>query len=179
MLKLLDYLSGLTGVHVMESNLPSARNDNEVTLDVRGFRQTDTYSCGASAGFSVVSTFHPEVDFDDFYEVLRPKPGAGVNAQNLCRALRRFKVGFKTREYMSFEQIAKSIDDGFPIIVGRLTEHGEDHWSVVYGYGREPKSVFLICRSGNPLLPAKMDWDSFRSSFRAVRGPAIQCWGRD
>lgn len=178
MLKLLDHLSRFTGIHLIETSAPAACRDDEVTLDIRSFRQIDTFSCGAGAGFSVVSTFHPEAEFDDFYKALRPRHGEGTSTAQLTRALKQFKIGYRLREYMSFQEITKSIDDGFPIIVGRLTEHGEDHWSVIYGYGLDPKCVFLIGRSGNPFLQAKTDWDEFRSSFRAVRGPAIQCWGR-
>lgn len=173
----LDWFSKLTGIHAIRSNLPMAADENEVTLDIAGYRQTDTYSCGAAAGFSIARTFHPEVTYEDFFTALRPHPVHGVSPHRLKKILKKFGVGTSMREYMTFEQIAKAIDDGFPIIVGRLTEHGQEHWSVIYGYGVLPQRVFLIGRSGNPLLPPIMTWTEFESSFRAVRGPAIKCWG--
>lgn len=174
----LDWFSKLTGVHAIRSSLPMSQSDDEVTLDIAGYRQTDTFSCGASAGYTIVKTFHPEVDFDDFFTALRPDPERGVSVSMLLRALKKFKVGTSIKDYMSFREIAKAIDSGYPVIVGRLTEHGQDHWSVIYGYGNNPQRVFLVNRSGNPLLPPIMGWTEFQSSFRAVGGPAIKCWGR-
>lgn len=172
-----DQISRWTGIKALRGSTTLARQDDEVTLDLPTYHQVDTFSCGATAGFSVVAAFRQDCSFDQFYESLAPIPGQGVSCGRLVRTLRKFRVGCRVQEYMSFNQIVKSIDAGFPIIAGRLTEHGEDHWCVVYGYGRQPKRVFLIGRSANPLLPAQIDWEAFRSSFRAVRGPAIQCWG--
>ena len=177
MLALFDCLSRWTGIRCLPKQLPYAEGPEECTLDIPGFQQVDSFSCGAIAGYTIVATFHPEVTFDDFYEVLSPRPKAGVSSNKLVRTLNQFGIGTRFSRRLSFGAVVTSIDDGLPIIVGRLTEYNQDHWAVLYGYGTDPQRVFLSGRSANPLMSSVMEWTAFHSSFMAVRGPAIKCWG--
>jgi len=48
--------------------------ENEHKLAVPGYSQVDPYSCGATAGWAVVKTYHPKASFRNFYKNCNPLP---------------------------------------------------------------------------------------------------------
>lgn len=81
---------------------------------------------------------------------------------------------------MKWNDIRQTIDQGYPMLIGTGgDENGEaDHWSTLYGYGTNPRRVFL----GNQTLLFRnqvcVDWTEFVHEWWNPRGKAIVCWGK-
>lgn len=155
------------------------RDDSETKLAVPFFCQTDWYSCGAVAGWSVLKYLRPGASFPAFYRDTNPLPLLGTTEGKLVHALRRHGVGVSIRRRLSFAGIHAAIERGHPVIVGIGHEFEDgDHWVVVYGTGRRPQRVF-VC---NWLRPGRsrqeLSWAEFRALWNP-RGRGLICWGKD
>jgi ABC-type bacteriocin/lantibiotic exporter with double-glycine peptidase domain len=64
----------------------------------------------------------------------------GTGQSSIVRVLRSEGVRANIRYDADFECIASSIDAG-KVLVGYLDD--EEHWLVIYGYGRDPQRVFV------------------------------------
>lgn len=154
--------------------------DNETKLAIPGFRQLDCYSCGATAGFSVVRAFHPRARFADFYAACNPSPTSGMSKRMLIRALRCHGVGVSDRSRMSFDDIADATERGFPLVAGIGHEFPDgDHWVTIYGVGRKPKRLFVCNQPSIMSLHGReefmwQEWDRWWNP----RGEALVCWGK-
>lgn len=152
---------------------------HEHKLDVPFYSQNDWYSCGATAGWAVVKTFHPKANWKAFYQAVNPLPMEGTTTGKLLRALRQFGIGVSIRETLSFADIAQAIESGFPLIVGiRHQDPVSDHWIVIYGIGRKPQRIFAC----NQIYAwsrsrAELSWDEFRRLWNP-RGHGFLCWGK-
>ena len=144
--------------------------------------QTDWYSCGPIAAWSVLETFHPDADFATFYHACRPLPTEGTSESKLVKALRQHGVGISVRHDLTFDRIASAIESGFPIITGvGEDESGDgDHWVVIYGVSRKPKRLFVsnIVRMHNPFNSREaFTWSEWREEWNP-RGEGLVCWGK-
>ena len=90
-----DALSERTGYAAIEEGIALAAAKDEVTLEIQALTQLNSFGCGATAGFTVVGTFHPQADFGEFYAAFNSDPDLGVPRTRLVRALRRFGVGVR------------------------------------------------------------------------------------
>ncbi len=153
----------------------------ETRLLLPSFCQTDWYSCGPVAAWSVVETFHPDADFADFYNDCRPMPTEGTSENKLVRALRKHGVGVSIRHDLDFDAIASSIEAGYPIITGTGHDYPDgDHWVVIYGVARKPKRLFVsnIVRFSSPWNSrADFTWGEWKSEWNP-RGYGLICWGK-
>lgn len=154
----------------------------ETKLQMPSYCQTDWYSCGPMAAWSVLETFHPRADFATFYHDCKPLPTEGTSESKLVRALRRHGVGVALKHDLDFEKIAATIESGYPIITGvGCDEDGEgDHWVVIYGVSRDPKKVFVsnIVRMHNPWNSREeYTWKEWLSEWNP-EGYGLVCWGK-
>jgi len=177
-MQIVDTITEWLGVKAMPSILHPPYEGDVVILDVPSYSQTDEYSCGAIAAWSIVETFYPKVDFWKFYTTVNPDPDEGIGPRGIVSALRKFKIGTHARRRLKWEDIKEIIDDGCPMLVGTGREIFEfgDHWNVLYGYGKRPDRVFL----GNvPGLLRNQEVMSFKKFSREWNpcGEAIVCWG--
>ena len=150
--KLPDKISEVTGYVATRVPLSRASGPNEVTLDVPGYAQLDTYCCGVVAGVMVVKYFRPRASFSQFHDRVDPKPEWGASTAKIARALRESGVRVKVRSGLAFADLRGAIDAGSPVIVSVQNPSAETgHWVVVYGYGRNPNRVF-VATNGLPLF---------------------------
>lgn len=164
--------------------IPDLRDDHvraadEIKLAVPFFCQTDWYSCGAVAGWSVLRYLHSEASFAAFYRDVNPLPLAGTSEGKLVCALRRHGVGVSIRRHLSFEDLHTSIECGYPVIVGVGYGYEDgDHWIVVYGTAKQSRRIF-VC---NWLRPGRsrqaLSWTEFRALWNP-RGRGLICRGKD
>ena len=153
--------------------IPDLRDDyvndeSETKLAVPFFCQTDWYSCGAVAGWSVLKYFHPEANFRAFYQEVNPLPLIGTSEGKLVRALHRHGVGVSIRRKLSFIELCSAIENGRPVIVGVGHEHEDgDHWIVLYGFGHRPKRIFCC----NWVRPGRSREELTWKEFRALWNP--------
>lgn len=156
--------------------------ESETKLLMKSYCQTDWYSCGPVAAWSVIETFHPDAEFAAFYRDCRPLPTEGTTENKLVTSLRKHGVGVSVRRDLNFAKIADSIETGYPIITGiGCDENGEgDHWVVIYGVSRKPKRVFVsnIVRMLNPLNSrAEYTWREWCDEWNP-KGDGLVCWGK-
>ena len=132
--------------------LRRASGPNEVTLDLPGYCQLDSYCCGVVAGVMALKLFQPRASFTAFHERVQPHPENGTSTTQLVRALRQSGLRVTDRADLTFAGLCATIDAGSPVIVV-VQNPGVDaaHWVVVYGYGRKPNRVFLAT-NGYPFL---------------------------
>lgn len=147
-----DVFSDLTGYAATRVPLARATAPNEVTLDLPGYGQIDSYSCGVVAGVMALKQFKPRARFSDFYARCDPHPVWGTPTAKLVRALRQHGLRVQERDDLGFAGLCGAIDEGSPVLVC-VHNPGTDcaHWVVVYGYGRRPSRVFLAT-NGLPFL---------------------------
>ena len=148
----LDAVSEWTDCVATRVPLRRASSPDEVTLDLPGYCQLDTYGCGAIAGVMALKHFKPRASFTAFYARVSPLPENGTATYRLIRALRQSGLRVSERHDLSFADLCAAIDAGSPVIVV-VHNPGADgsHWVVIYGYGRKPKRVFLAT-NGIPLV---------------------------
>jgi hypothetical protein len=157
-----------------DDSLHEIENENEKKLAVPGFSQTDWYSCGATAGWAVVKTFHPQSSFRDFYRDCNPLPLEGTTEGKLVKALRRHGIGISIRSDLTFATVRGAVESGFPVIaqIGR-----EYHWIVVYGIGWRPNRVFICNQPRMGFSRQELLWADFRQEWNP-RGRGLICWGK-
>jgi hypothetical protein len=153
--------------------------EDEVKLELIGYRQLDEYSCGPVAAWSILEIFHPGVvSFPTFYKDCKMDED-GSNEYQIINALRKNGVGIGIRDELDFEDIVKIIDKGFPVL-GSITHPGfADHWLVIYGYGMNPPRLCTSNHYGNHDAHSRkqLSWDHWLSLWD-VESRYLICWGK-
>jgi hypothetical protein len=171
--KLVDAVSWRTGLAAVRARLPAGTGDGEVTIDVPGYRQVNSYACGAIAGLMVLRTFKPDASVRAFIARVAPDPEDGTPATRITRALEHHGIAVRRRYDLDFDKIARAIDAGHPIITLRNTSDPDSsHWIVVYGVARRPRRLFV---GGNGLLSnPPIPWGTFRRQW-SQQGYGLVC----
>lgn len=156
-------------------------HEHEHKLAVPGYSQLDPYSCGATAGWAVVKTFHPKASFRKFYRDCDPRPFTGTPDGRLVKALRSNGIGVSIRTNLNYARIRACIESGFPVIATVAYEGGyADHWVTIYGIGWRPKRVFVcnqILQGWPGFGREELSWADFRDLW-SPRGEGLVCWGK-
>lgn len=144
---------------------PRAAPDADL-LPVPAYRQTDSYTCGFTAGLMAVHYFFPYYPAKLFLAAMQPTPGSGVTERSLVRALGRCGVTAIPRAGAGFHGLAAAVRSGWPVIVGvQNPGRVHEHWAVVCGVGDRPRRVYVLnnrprhSRRGCP-------WDEFKLLWR-------------
>jgi hypothetical protein len=174
---LLDGFSEKTGICVVRDRLSHPCSPEVVTLDIPGYRQVESYTCGFVAGLMVLHTFRPTACIDAFYKAVKPTEKHGASTRKVVNALRKFDIGVSIRHDLDFTAICQQIDSGFPIIACVHTSDPEiDHWVVIYGYGTRPNRVF-IAANGLPYFARREYTYAEYARLSAPKGFGLVCWG--
>lgn len=155
--------------------LQKAKKPGEVTLDLTGYRQIDSFSCGGVVAAMAVKFFRRQMSFERIYAAVNPLQETGAETWRVTRALRSFGVRVSRRENMSFDDICDAIDANSPVLVCIKTKDTDtDHWVVAYGYGRRPDLLFIAGR-GIPFFTGnRMRRREFRRLW-SPRGEGLVC----
>jgi ABC-type bacteriocin/lantibiotic exporter with double-glycine peptidase domain len=174
--RIADAVSDLTGYAAVRVPLQKASRPGEVTLDFTGYRQVNTYACGAVAAAMIVKYLRPPVSFERIHAAVAPCPEIGAGTLRVTRALRSLGIGVKRQTRLTFEDIGTALDDGRPVLVCvRTHEADTDHWVVLYGYGRRPKLVFVAGQGWPFLTKQRVKWPDFRQQW-SPPGEGLVCW---
>jgi len=171
-----DRVTDLTGLVALPVPIEQAQGPREVTLDLPGYIQTNSYSCGAMSAAMVVHRFRPRMGFGRIYNAVDPSPKFGAEPLQVAQALRSCGLRVSHRKKLSFARLCRAIDRGRPI-VALIHNHGseDDHWVVVYGYGRRPDRLFIAV-NGVPWFNRNR---IARSRFERIWKPpgnGLVCW---
>lgn len=175
---LLDAFAERTGICVVRDRLSHPCSPDVVTLDVPGYRQVESYTCGFVAGLMVLHACRPGACIDRFYKAVRPTYTHGTSTRKVVGALRKSGVGVSIRNDLDFDGIRARIDNGFPIISCVKTgDPNVEHWVVIYGYGIRPNRVFLAA-NGLPYLARREYPFAEYSRMSSPRRFGLVCWGK-
>ncbi len=173
--KLSDAISKLTGIRAFVEQLPCPKG--AVALDVTGYRQTESATCGFIAALTVATYLKPSVDPKKIYRWVGCTE-EGSTLRDVTSALRRCGITVRKRATMTFEDFTKAIDAGHLVIVSVVSRISEDvgHWATSYGYRRRPKAV-LLSGFGVPLMVSTkvVPWSEFRARWWEPEGNGMIC----
>ena len=159
----IDAVVQRTGYVAVRVPLQKAKRPREVTLDLTGYRQIDSYSCGGVAAAMAVKFLRPRMSFERIYDAVNPIQETGAGYVRVTRALRSLGVRVSWRKNLSFDDICSAIDAGSPVLVCIQTNDAEtDHWVVAYGYGRRPDLLFIAGRGVHFLARNRVRRREFR-----------------
>lgn len=130
------------------------------SLPLAGYRQARNYTCGYACALMVLRFFKPETRGLDLFRRL----GTGTDGTRqtaIVRELRAAGLGANVRYDVDFARLRREIDRN-KLIIGYL--HDIDHWVVLYGYGAEPRRVFIA--DPRPMEPCERPWPEFRERLR-------------
>lgn len=173
----LDTFSETTGFVAVRDRLLHPGGDDVVTLDVPGYKQTNTFCCGATAGLMILRKFKPNASISAFYRLVDPDPDHGTDTGELVRALKKSGVGVDVRYNLTWRSVRRTIHDGYPIAtVVNTKDSSIHHWVVIYGVGVNPNRVYLA-GDGLPWIGKREHaWPDFTSRWRP-KGFGLVCWG--
>jgi hypothetical protein len=173
------WLAGITGVRKVPDILSHPGDPGTVTLKLPAYCQTQSHTCGFTAGLMILHHFRPKASADRFYACVSPDPATGTSNRRLIRALLTHGISVAISNDLDFEAIASAIDNGKPLAVTvRTRDKATHHWTVVYGYGRDPKRIYLA-GNGFPLLyEQEYTWKRFRMGLWVPAGFGLVCGRR-
>ena len=109
------------------------------TLEVSGFRQVRSYTCGYAATALVLDFFGEYVPAAQLFRRLGTgRDGTRQNA--IVREIRAQGIAASVRYDVGFERICNEIDRD-KLVVSYLAD--AEHWVVLYGYSRQPDRVYV------------------------------------
>ncbi|MBE0542253.1 MAG: C39 family peptidase [Verrucomicrobia bacterium] len=174
--QLVDTVSDFTGYVAVRVPLQKASRPGEVTLDLTGYRQVNSYACGAVAAAMVVKFLRPPIGYDRIHNAVDPCQEIGAGTMRVTRALRSLGIGVARKTKLTFDDIAVAIKAGRPVLACVTTrDPNTNHWVVIYGYGRRPKLVFVAGQGWPFIGRQRMTWPQFRRQW-APPGEGIVCW---
>ena len=98
-----DQLTTWTGIAAIRIPLERASNRGEVTLDLPGYAQTNSYSCGAITAAMIVHYFRPRISFARIYNAVSPSPDDGASTGQVLRGLRSCGLRVSQRQEASVQ----------------------------------------------------------------------------
>ena len=158
----LDRLSEITGYAAVRVPLQRASRPGEFTLDLPGYRQMDSFSCGAVAAAMAVKCLRPGLGFVRVYRAVNPCPERGVGTTRMIRALRSLGISACHQTNLTFHAICGAVRSGNPVLMCIKTGQPDIlHWVTIYGYGRRPKVLF-VAGHGFPFIGRqRIPWKQF------------------
>jgi hypothetical protein len=131
-----------------------------VKLRIRGYCQTDSYSCGVIAGWSALEMLNPEASFSQFDADCDPDPHWGTSTASLRKALK--KQGIASRKVTpSWDALRREIKAGNPVLATIYLRGDVYHWVCIYGYRENPDMVLYVGRIVPGFSRVLATWEEF------------------
>jgi ABC-type bacteriocin/lantibiotic exporter with double-glycine peptidase domain len=142
-----------------------------VTLPVPGYKQARNYCCGFTATLMVLKHYQRSLCGEALFAALgTAQDGTGQSA--IVRVLRSQNVRANLRYDMNFDRMAASLCAG-KVLIGYLED--EEHWLVIYGFGRSPQRIFVADPEPDKLC--ENPWEQYGErlgGFAIVCSPASE-----
>ena len=78
--KALDVFASATGLRLFPDPLKHPGGEDVCTLDLPGYRQLESYTCGFVAGAMILHTFRPGASLKTFFDECSPDYDTGLQA---------------------------------------------------------------------------------------------------
>jgi hypothetical protein len=171
-----DPVVGWTGIRYGTMNLAGPRDEDDTVLEVPGYFQTESYTCGFTAGLMALHAFKPRSSASRFFRTVDPDRDDGVPTPKLVASLRAHGLGTRAMRTHTHDALAARIEAGEPVVTQVNNGQSYNHWVVVYGV-RRGRDVFVagngVLGFGRSIYP----WGEFRRVWRPRDG-AFSCWGK-
>lgn len=131
------------------------RPDSVTVETLRAYRQSRNYSCGFASVLMILRSFGQAVEGKELFERLGTGR-SGTRQTAILRELRRSGMSANVRYDFNFDALCRSID-AQKLIVGYLFD--VEHWLVIYGYGVEPRRVFVA--DPRPGERCEQPWETY------------------
>lgn len=142
--------------HAPRYHLVHPDGDGHVTtLPVHGVRQARNYTCGFATALMVLRYFGSDIPGLELYRRLGTDRD-GTRQSAIVRELRAAGLRANIRYDVDFARVCREIDRN-KLIIGYL--HDDEHWLVLYGYGRNPMRVFVA--DPDPDASCEHPWDTY------------------
>ena len=170
-----DAFSALTGYAATRVPLQRASGPGEFTLDLPGYRQIDSFSCGAVAAAMAAKFLRPRLSFQRVYDLVSPCSQTGAGMTRVIRALRSLEIRVSHHTNLGFPAICNVIRGGSPVLVCIKTREPQIiHWVTIYGFGRKP-GVLFVAGQGMPFVGRqRIAWKHFIRLWTPV-GTGLVC----
>jgi predicted double-glycine peptidase len=149
-----------------------SREENfEGNFEINGWVQTDGYSCGYAAAFTLLDYFGVHTCTNQLWKELKPHKDDGVTTSNLLNALRSRGL-IMTRKPVTATVLREAFQDHKPVLLcSRLESQppGEEHWMI--GAGIWGQQVLLL---NQPSITAPRTWWYVSKLVRRASDPI--CW---
>ena len=143
--------------------LSRPRHPDVLVLNIPGYRQTKSFTCGFVSGLMVLRYFRADANAKTFYADCRAHDDWGISTRKVSNALRRQDVGVSLRRNLTFNQIASELEAGRPILTSIKRNGQIQHWVVIYGVNKRKKEVFMAGdKFWFSLFKTNHEWKSFR-----------------
>lgn len=123
--------------------LSRATLSDDVVVNISGYRQIKSYTCGFVSGVMILEGFGIKIDTGKFYKQCRPHQTWGISSRKLADALRKNEIKVVIRQKLSFDEIADALTKGSPIITTVKRRNDIQHWVVIYGVNKRTKEIFV------------------------------------
>ena len=140
---------------------------NGITLAMEGYRQGRNYACGFASTMMVLRYFQPAADPQYVYRLLGTDR-TGTRQSAIVRVLREYGLCVRLRYNLTFAMVRRMIERN-KLLISYL--HKEEHWVVLYGYGRDPERVFMA----DPRPGVDEFSYAWSSMSKELRGFSIVC----
>lgn len=125
-----------------------------MAIDTPGVTQVNTYTCGATASWSVLRGMGWDIELSDWLATCHAhglSRYAGMDAAQMDSALHAVGARLVTRKFENCRQVKRLIEAGRPVLFGWDDEMFDDgdHW--LYAYGYEKNRVLV----GNEIRPGR------------------------
>ncbi|MBL8025630.1 MAG: C39 family peptidase [Fibrobacteres bacterium] len=166
-----EYLVNKTGIEVYPQYVPKGDGNNDFILDIAGYSQTRTYTCGPTAVFTVLKYLKGDkITIDKLLKVIKYNEPDGCSQTEMLRVLKHYGISVKIKHNMPFRDIVASIKAGKPIIA---TTNHDEHWITIVGVTLKPKMVYYSGAVGSPKA-AHQSWREFRKNG-GINGDSFVC----
>lgn len=142
------------------------------SLGIRGYIQTDGYSCGYAAAATLLMHFGLgglTGSSRALWRDLAPSPDDGVTTGNLLKAVRKRGL-VMTKIAVNTRSLRGAFDQGCPVLVCSRLDHqptGEEHWMVAAGM--DDTDVLLL---NQPSWTSPRTWWPLRKLVRRASEPS-------
>jgi len=166
-------LADLTGYRYYQLATPDP-DPGDVILNVPVYRQAETFSCGFVAALMVVHCFYPRRSPSRLYNLVDPSIQWGTSTSRFINALRASSIGVRKLHKPKFEDVKRSIYDGYPVVTS-VRRKGIEHWIVVIGVRRGGK---LVLAGDSWHGVAEVGWSTFSRRMIGAEQLCLVCWGK-
>lgn len=158
--------------------LTRTRHPDVLILNIPGYRQTKSYTCGYVSGLMVLRYFRTNSDVKTFYADCRAHDDWGISTRKVADALRKHEIGVSLKRHLTFNQIASEIEAGRPILTSIKRKGQIQHWVVIYGVNKRKKEVYIAGdKFWFSLFKTNHQWKSFRPRL-PQDVDFLVCWNR-